>query len=1152
MSNVAKSSRLGSAVEKPAAECDSRRCGRVIPLHRRVGPCRPQAGAMTAGVAVILGLLLFNGAAWAGQAPVAIVVLEPQFISGGGGEATAAAQLACDRLARELAKDASIRVVDRTQLDRILNERRLGSGPAGMILSYDIMVRLEVDAVRPVPRAILKLVGLSDGNLLAEMQFAWSAPLPDGAIRDMAKACLASARDVAAGEPKALRVRLLEVENPGKSARLEPLATRLREAVAGALTHSEGIRQVHHLEATTAKEESLLLTLGLSKLLGGRQFMPQSDATVELRIREMDGVGKTFEQTRVEIAWRISKAGGSTADAWSSAEATVADFDKLVRDAWARIAAEIGKVTPGAGNDFLNELTLRRRQAQAELDAAPKGFYLPRDQATKRLEHVAAAVKIDPTWEEAAYQLVHANLVDFEKPLGYGPPIREAARYLRRFPADRTHRTRVASDAFFWSLSRFHKLRSFPSTDPRDIEKLDADAREILDDRKQIVDTFAAAEAEDMPEGLFVAMHIVYRAMAQSGVPADQRRQWMDRLVQLGSKKVSLATHSTRVHEEKLLEARVFFRMHAAGLLLAEGAGDQARKYLEELVPLLAANDKPKSDFPHFFRQVEKLNDPNMLARLSAAAGETVWPLRINWLNMNALGMMPATSPRPSANVKALSLSKYQGASPLAACGGRMYCIVLAEKSGDAPRAAYVDLDSAGRPAGKITLLANQPARWGAILATAVCDGKLYLGTRGAGLLEYNPARGKWRAWGPDQGLPGWNVYTLVPLDGGVLLCHGGDVHGKPGFLCHVKPTTSEITLLRQFDPEVNVNLATSGLRPVWRAGDTIHGFIGGGSIYTLPKLGAGEPVRQPWLPPKFGDYYEAFPDGMAVVAGRRLLMCCDGLREIDDEGKVLRVWPRPSCARITSGPEELPGHDVLPATDQPDLIGAQSYTRVAQDDSHVFFLDNWILCYDPVKDTWYGPMETEPWTSCTGDTRVVSGSRGIWFQDYRSLIYLGTADFIAAAEKAGRVVTAKDFEKKRAEAITAAPPLDQAKWALSVRKYDKARDLAAAALAAAPEKDRACAEALLIMGLLHESCCLNEPEKAMEYYARLAAMDNNPCVALAGLAHQYRMLLTAGRAKEALEVGRDIERRYPRNSFRDALARCNRQLAKQIEGKSK
>jgi hypothetical protein len=152
-----------------------------------------------------LGLLLCGSSAPAGQAQVAIVVLEPQFISGGGGEATAAAQLACDRLARELEKNASLRVVDRTQLDRVLNERRLGSGPAGMILSYDIMVRLEVDAVRPVPRTILKLVGLSDGNLLAEMQFAWSVPLPDGAIRNMAGACQAAARRLAGPGEKAVR-----------------------------------------------------------------------------------------------------------------------------------------------------------------------------------------------------------------------------------------------------------------------------------------------------------------------------------------------------------------------------------------------------------------------------------------------------------------------------------------------------------------------------------------------------------------------------------------------------------------------------------------------------------------------------------------------------------------------------------------------------------------------------------------------------------------------------------------------------------------------------------------------------------------------------------------------------------------------------------
>jgi hypothetical protein len=186
MSEMANSRRAGLSAKPPVAEHGLHRPSYAASFRGGATPRRGQTGAVVAVLALTLGVLLCGGAAPAapaGQAQVAIVVLGPRFVSGGSGEAMAAAELACDRLARELEKNASLRVVDRTQLDRILNERRL----------------------------------------------------------------------VGPGE-KAIRVRLLEVDNPGKSARLELLADRLRETFASALARSEGVRPVHHFEAAMAKE----------------------------------------------------------------------------------------------------------------------------------------------------------------------------------------------------------------------------------------------------------------------------------------------------------------------------------------------------------------------------------------------------------------------------------------------------------------------------------------------------------------------------------------------------------------------------------------------------------------------------------------------------------------------------------------------------------------------------------------------------------------------------------------------------------------------------------------------------------------------------------------------------------------------------------
>ncbi|HET6428989.1 MAG TPA: hypothetical protein VFJ30_11290, partial [Phycisphaerae bacterium] len=211
-------------------------------------------------------------------------------------------------------------------------------------------------------------------------------------------------------------------------------------------------------------------------------------------------------------------------------------------------------------------------------------------------------------------------------------------------------------------------------------------------------------------------------------------------------------------------------------------------------------------------------------------------------------------------------------------------------------------------------------------------------------------------------------------------------------------------------------------------------------------------------------------------------------------------------------------------------------------DASHVFFLGEQILCFDPEADTWYGPLEREPYGGSV--EFAVSGDSGIWLQSDRSLVYLDTADFIAAARKAGRVITGDEFRRKRDEAIAASPPLEQAKWALSMRQFDKARDLCAGVL----DKEAGNVEALLVMALLHESCCLNQPDKAMEYYGRLAAIEDNPSAAFTGLVHQYRLHIDAKRHADALRTGRLIERRYPRNSSSESIRRHNRRLEEQVK----
>lgn len=117
------------------------------------------------------------------RAPVAIVILSPHVVGPDENKALAAAELLCDQLAVELSKHAELRVVDRTQLDRLVTERKFSddSGAASRpsaILAYDMMLRLRVDTGCPIPRTVLELIDLSDGNVVCRKEYLWSSSAP--------------------------------------------------------------------------------------------------------------------------------------------------------------------------------------------------------------------------------------------------------------------------------------------------------------------------------------------------------------------------------------------------------------------------------------------------------------------------------------------------------------------------------------------------------------------------------------------------------------------------------------------------------------------------------------------------------------------------------------------------------------------------------------------------------------------------------------------------------------------------------------------------------------------------------------------------------------------------------------------------------------
>ena len=194
---------------------------------------------MTGAVRAVGTLTLLCVCATGGAAPRATLVILPPEIEGGDAKTQAAAELLCDRLAEKLAKTPGVKVVDRTQIDRVLAERKLATPPAGAALSYDAMVRVRLDAAGPVPKLTLSVVDLSMGNVAAAKTYPWTRPEAPKRLADMAGLCASAAKAVAARPDGRLKVRLVPLVIADKVARLDPLADRLFRAFEQGVVRSK-------------------------------------------------------------------------------------------------------------------------------------------------------------------------------------------------------------------------------------------------------------------------------------------------------------------------------------------------------------------------------------------------------------------------------------------------------------------------------------------------------------------------------------------------------------------------------------------------------------------------------------------------------------------------------------------------------------------------------------------------------------------------------------------------------------------------------------------------------------------------------------------------------------------------------------------------
>ncbi len=1086
-----------------------------------------------------------------------VVVLPPQVNAAAAPQVRAAAELACDRLAQEITAAGLARVVDRQQIGRLLQERAVASEPVRSMLSFDAMLRLEVDASALVPMATVRLVDLSHGNLLSEAEYDW--PLREEDLPAMVEQCREAFKQV--GQPKdgKLRVRCFGAANPERNPRIAPLAARLGQVFEQAVARSPGLVAVRHLEAASAKEESLMLLMGLSRLPGGRQFVPQADATIELGLREGDGRGKTFEETPVEITVHVTRADAEEGQSLVVG-GTVGEFDAAAARAWEQLAETLREAQPAAAADWLSEMAVRRRQAEAELRAgAALDPNLPQERrALARLAHVESALKIDPTCEPAAhqrilvlYELVASRLSDPNDAETRHRLILEAARYMERFDGNFEHRSEILSRV--WLGVRFTPLFRFfdGGTAP-----LTPELRQLLDAMQRLIEQSLSGDIRGFDRGGTSRMLLVfYRGTAAAGVPLERRRQWLDEMLRRADEQAKQSEKIDAQFRTLVLEGHLCFRVCAAELAIDDAEIARARQLMAQVQSRFGQVGDHNHDLVQLMRRViERIDDAPGLAEFDRwvkhVQSQRVRTLLIRWPAIEVFRdevrtekWITRTMPRVEGiGIHHAPLAPGDYRAPISALvegDGRLYVVMGGNNpiswdhfrgsasGGPSQWIGSLSLDDAGRPVGDlhhekrtgselldaVTLLpqpgVDPPLH---VLAATYLARRLYLGTLRNGLLVFDPTTERWSRFGPEQGLPAEGVYAVHPLDGQTLFCAGRSE--QRALACYtLRLPEGTVTLRHRMEGELSRSLPAM----FWHDGQSLRAWSRHRLCDDLlaPEL---KVTRQDCGVPYGWAYPDAslgcnYPEGFiacAEVDGRRFVTNA-GLQEFDARGKIVRSWWGKSNYDTHYGPEF--------SLSLPPDCPIQSMYMVAAGERLVFIGSESVLAWDPKTDTWYGPL------AVTEACHAVGTRRGIWLGTGEGLVFVAMDNLLATAERLGRVMTTDQYRRRQQEVIAAMPPVDRAKVAYSMRQLDQAKKLTQTAL----EDDPECAEALLLMGYLHDVWALNQPEVAMEYYGRLAELTANPNASFTGMYRRLVFLRAQKRWPEAMTVIEKIDATFPR-----------------------
>lgn len=1051
---------------------------------------------------VFILLMTLHGAASGGD-PIAIVVLPPVQPTAQQ-ESVAAAELFCDQLTAELAKDAALRVVDRTQIDRILAEKATDAidKPA---LAYDALVRVNIDSLRGKPVVILQVIDLSAGNLVGSDEWPWTTVVPNDRLREMATTCKESAMKAVAVSKGQVKVRLLGVTTPGGMDRIQPMRRHFEEMIEQVVGRCSKVCVVQHLEALTAKEESLLLLLGHVQLAGGRQFAPHADFVLAAEVVELDRRDRTFDDTIIALRFRLDK-NGQKGD-WAGVHGKVSDWPKLAPQACQLLAEQLGQATPETAAEYSSEMITRRSQAEAELEVAKRH---PDADGKPDVQRVAAAAKLDPTCEEAAYRLlmVGERWGQYKEEM-----IPEAMRFIERFPQGE-HQSYVMHDV----------VRYYEHKQPKDLQQIET--------LRKIVELDIAGDIRRHCGACGALIEKVYRGWLANGVDEAVCKRWLEqvrrRLDSLHEQTAGGYADYRLAVEQSILSIQRF----PVALAVESGDKAQARQCLQEFMShgrMVARSGE--YDAKVFRETVVKMEDKEMLAEYDCWLQKRTVPveyLKLTWDDYPVYDEV-----RLARNVR-----QFSPMLPLAASEKAIYGVVgsfgvfrdgigvAATKQHGRQLASQsllcVPIDAEGDPTDSDLPLPQPNLNDNLVVTGAVFHaGTLYISTGLTGLLAYKEATREWKQITPEQGLPEWYIAYIQSLDKDrLLLVAGSPGSGRLSYSTFdVKTNQAKVfghmggTFSGDFSP-CDIWWRDDKLMMVNRQGLVYDLFDKADWDYNWPDA---EPYG--WEHP-FNGYNEN--TSMAVVGSRRYVMSRLGLHEMDNKGNVVRnwwhrgtVWPtsRQPLARQEDGickPGDFPTDGHHPKND-----GGIVRNHVTQSKDHLFVVGqlDGILCYEPDSDTWYGPLRPAAnfeieWPLGTAE--------GLWVGAKQGTAYIRTADFLDAAKAAGRVMTSADVYRRKYELAEKAGPLAAAQLHLSVRNFDLARERLDAFLALNPDDS----QALLLMATLYEPWCLNRPDEAILWYRRLASLDQNRSAVYTGLFGEFRVHFALKRWEQVATTG--------------------------------